>query len=274
MSGEREAVRVAAAPFVRLMKIYVVDYTNSHDQSQTPWIMEPGYTLRMGSSVVSGRDSEYAAATRRQFDQFPGLCLTVHEIHTAGDRLAMRFSEHGASLKHGGARAAWRGIGLYRWNGTRLVSNSVEQDYLSRAGQLKSGTPKGVEPPAIAPWDTTESMPEPRSEAVVRQWLMDGGVGRAGDVLCDDATIDAPAPVIVQQESLIINDLFSCGSAVAFHATQRGTLLGDFAERPEDLGQPVRLHMAGLLHVRNDRVHSGHIIRNRMELRRALRERE
>lgn len=53
--------------------------------------------------------------------------------------VALRFSEHGASRRHGGARAAWGCIGLYPWNGRGLVSNAVEQDYTARAARLESG---------------------------------------------------------------------------------------------------------------------------------------
>jgi hypothetical protein len=135
-------------PFVALMRRYVVDYTNRHDTSVCPDLMEPDYTLRMGPHVVSGRDDAYIPAAQKQFVQFPGLGLTVHEIVTDGRRLAMRFSEHGASVRHGGAVASWSGIGLYRWNGTRLVDNSVEQDYLARRRQLAGGPPAAVAAPA------------------------------------------------------------------------------------------------------------------------------
>lgn len=270
MKSTAQSARSGPAAFVQLMKIYVVDYTNSHDQTQTERIMDPDYTLRMGSSVVSGRDTEYANATRRQMDQFPGLCLTVHEIYTSEDRLVMRFSEHGASIRHQGAHAAWGGIGLYRWNGSRLKTNSVEQDYFSRAEQLASGDPRPLEAPAISPWDTSASQPDAHSEAVARNFIFGGKIAIAPEVQCDDAPAGAPMPVIVKQESVIINDLFSCGRVVAFHVSQHGALLEDFAERATDIGRKVTLHMAGVLHIANDRVRSGRIIRNRLELRRSL----
>lgn len=258
------------AAFVQLMKIYVVDYTNSHDQTQTVRIMDPDYTLRMGSSVVAGRDTHYANATRRQMDQFPGLCLTVHEIYTSADRLVMRFSEHGASVRHQGAHAAWGGIGLYRWNGSRLKTNMVEQDYFSRAQQLASGVPRALEPPAISPWDTQASQLDAHSEDLARNFIFGGRIALSREVQCDDAQGASAAPVIVKQESVTVNDLFSCGTVVAFHLSQHGTLLEDFAERAADIGRTVTLHMAGILHIANDRVVAGRIIRNRLELRRSL----
>ena len=143
--------------------------------------------LRMGPHVVAGRDEAYMPATRPQFDQFPGLGLTVHEIVTNGDRLAMRFSEHGASVRHGGAVAVWGGLGLYAWNGRRLVSNWVEQDYLARRRQLAAGVPaRPSSRPRPRPWDTVARPPDPAAEAAVRAWLAAGRPG--AEVVLDDGT--------------------------------------------------------------------------------------
>ncbi|MDI1327587.1 MAG: hypothetical protein PSV23_12415 [Brevundimonas sp.] len=262
---------VADGPaFLRLMKHYVMDYTNSHDQGETPKIMEADYALRMGPYDVVGRDTAYRAATRKQMDQFPGLILTVHEIWTSGERLMMRFSEHGASIRHGGAITAWGGIGLYVWNGDRLVKNFVEQDYASRARQMKSGIPNPVESPATAPWDTKAEAPDPAAEAAVRAWLKSGRLARTPGVLCDDAWTGAEVEAIVEPNGVIINDLFSCGSRVGFHATQTGALLADFAPTEADVGRKVELHMAGIVHVADGAVATGRIIRNRLDLQRTL----
>lgn len=262
---------VADGPaFLRLMKRYVVDYTNSHDQAATATIMEPDYTLRMGEHVLVGRDGAYAQATRRQLEQFPGLGLTVHEIWTSGERLAMRFSEHGASMRHGGARATWGGIGIYWWNGTRLTENMVEQDYFSRASQLASGIPNRVESPAIAPWDTPTAAPDEHATRIVRAWLETGEFVSTAGVLCDDAWTSAQMLRIIEQSNITINDIFSCGSVVAFHITQHGTLAADFAQDPAERGLPVTLHSAGIVHVTPAGIESGRIIRNRLDLRRVL----
>lgn len=262
---------VADGPaFLRLMKHYVVDYTNSHDQAETAKIMEPDYHLRMGPYDVVGRDTAYHAATRKQMDQFPGLGLTVHEVWTSGERLMMRFSEHGASNRHDGALTAWGGIGLYRWNGDRLVANSVEQDYYSRARQMKTRVPNPVEGPAIAPWDTPAEAPDARAEAVVRAWLEAGDLARTPGVLCDDAWTGAEVEAVVDQADIAINDLFSCGAHVGFHATQKGGLSADFAPTQADVGRAVELHMAGIVHVENGAVVSGRIIRNRLDLQRGV----
>lgn len=260
---------LADAPaFLRLMKHYVVDYTNSHDQAETKGIMEPDYLLRMGPHLVQGRDTAYHAATRKQMDQFPGLGLTVHEVWTSGVRLMMRFSEHGASIKHDGAQCAWGGIGLYTWNGEKLIKNSVEQDYFSRARQLKAGAPNPVEGPAIAPWDTKGEAPDAEAESIVRTWLESGALAATPGVLCDDAWTGVDAGRVLDQTSIEINDLFSCGPHVAFHATQQGRVRADFA--PDSAGRDGDLHMAGIVHVDAGKVVCGRIIRNRLELQRAL----
>lgn len=264
------ALGVADGPaFLRLMKRYVVDYTNSHDQAQTETIMEPDYLLRMGEHEVVGRDGAYAAATRRQMDQFPGLGLTVHEIWTSGERLAMRFSEHGASARHGGAVAAWSGIGLYSWNGERLTANNVEQDYLSRARQLGSGIALGVEAPTAAPWDGASTAPYTAAEDVVRRWLESGALETTPGVLCDDAWVGIRMPRLIDQTGIAINDLFSCGSAVGFHASQHG-LLTDEAFDGIAPGREVTLHMAAMVHVADGAVAHGRVIRNRLDLHRSL----
>jgi predicted ester cyclase len=251
--------------FVALMRHYVVDYTNRHDQSETESIMEPDYVLRMGDHVVLGRDDAYRAATASQLEQFPGLTLTVHEIVTSGERLAMRFSEHGASRSHGGRLCSWGGIGLYSWNGRRLVSNFVEQDYFSRREQLAAGRANPVESPALAPWDTDARAPEPIAERITRAWLDCGAVAATPGVLLDDQWISKHAAPLIDQRSIELNDLFSCGASVAFHATQHGTLRLDDTKEAGS-ATPAFLHMAGLVHIRDGRVAAGRVIRNRLDL--------
>lgn len=255
--------------FVRLMKHYVIDYTNRNDQSQTPLIMEDDYLLRMGDHLVRGRDTAYHAATAKQMDQFPGLCLTVHDIATSGDRLVMRFSEHGASRLHDGRRCSWGGIGLYKWNGKRLTCNHVEQDYLSRRRQLKDGAPYPVDHPAVAPWNTIAEPPNPEAEAIVRAWLDSGDLAATANVILDDGWTGAEVTPLIRQSRIEINDFFSCGSVVAFHLAQHGSLIPDDEVRGP-AGAETYLHMAGLVRVEDGRVASGRIIRNRLELSRRL----
>jgi predicted ester cyclase len=245
-------------PFVALMRRYCLDYTARHDMTVCDDIMTSGYTLHMGGHDLIGRDAAYKPAAAAQFRQFPGLCLTVNEIVCSGDRLALRFSEHGASIRHGGARAAWGGIGLYRWDGRRLLENFVEQDYFARRRQLTDGVPDPVEPPAVAPWDTRAVPPESAAEAIVRAWLAAGDVT---GVMVDDGR---PAARIVAAERTEVNDMFSAGDKVAFHAVQHGPLAGD---DPQFAGDgPATLHLAGVVSVSAGQVVAGRVIRDRLGL--------
>ncbi|MGD9986546.1 ester cyclase [Pseudonocardia sp.] len=247
-------------PLVALMRRYVNDYTNRHDTSVCAEIMEPDYTLRMGPHEVAGRDELYIPAARKQFTEFPGLCLTVHEIVTNGERLAMRFSEHGRSVRHDGAAAVWTGLGLYRWNGRKLVDNFVEQDYLSRRRQLAGGPTAVVEAPATAPWDTVALAPDPTAELAVREWIAadEGG-----------ATVDDSGPLLADGSSQV-DDLFSAGPDVAFRVTRTGTYSGGLDVDPAMVGRRATLHMVGLVRVEGGRVVGGHVVRDRLGLTRSL----
>lgn len=252
-------------PFVRLMRRYVVDYTNRQDTGVCVELMEPEYTLRMGPHVLAGREDRYVPAARKQFGQFPGLCLTVHEIVTNGGRLAMRFSEHGASVRHGGARASWQGIGLYRWNGVRLLECQVEQDYLARRRQLASGVADPVPPPAVAPWDTMPAPADPGAEKVVREWIE---AGLPGDVVRFD---DGASAGLQDGPVRVVDDLFSAGRSVAFRVTSTGPYAGGLdGVAPAAAGAPSTLPMVGIVHVSGARVCGGQVIRDRLGVARAL----
>ena len=159
-------------PFVALMRTYCIDYTNSHDQTLYDQIMEPDYVLHTMGFTLSGRDEAYSPAVTQVFEEYPGLGLAVHELVLNGDRLCMRFSEHGAAADHDDRLTAWRGIGLYKWNGRRLVENWVEQDYASRDRQLASGVPNPLDRPHLDPWVTTQPVAEdPDAVETARQFL-------------------------------------------------------------------------------------------------------
>jgi SnoaL-like domain len=252
----------AAEPFVALMRRYCIDYTARHDLSVCDDIMVPGYTLHMGVHDLAGRDEAYKPAAAAQFRQFPGLCLTVSEIICSGDRLALRFTEHGASARHDGALAAWGGIGLYRWDGERLLENYVEQDYLARRRQLAEGRPDPVEPPAVAPWDTRSVPADRAAEEVVRTWL---AAGDLSGVTADDGR-PPHRPIAVSRTEIGV--LFSAGPRVAFHAVQHGRLTGDDARFAGD-GEAF-VHLAGVVLVDGGRVAGGRVVRDRLGLLRRL----
>lgn len=255
----------AVDPLVALMRRYVVDYTNRHDTSVCAELMEPDYTLRMGAHALAGRDESYVPAARRQFEQFPGLGLTVHDIVTNGDRLAMRFSEHGASTRHGEAAAAWAGLGLYRWNGRRLTENWVEQDYLARRRQLAGGGPDPVAAPAVAPWDVTAGPPDAGAERAVRDWVAAG---------CPPAGVnwdDGDTTALLDGAAARVNDIFSAGDRVAVRVTRTGTYAGGLdGVDAAAVGRQATLYLVALVTVSVGEVVGGHGVRNRLDLARSL----
>jgi SnoaL-like domain len=259
-------------PFVALMRRYCIDYTNSHDQSVCDEIMHPDYVVHI-SGMDLPRDPAYKPAVRQVFDHFPGLGLVVHEFVTNGDRLAMRFSEHGASPAADGRSAAWGGVGLYKWNGRQLLENYVEQDFLAQQAQLSGSAPAApLEPPHLDPWLGTRAEPEnPQAEATVRDWLARGDLRDAGAVILDGSWYEPLAPSPIEVKEVVINDLFSAGARVAFHVTQRGAYLGglpgvDAARR----GDAARLDCVGLARVADGRVAHVRAITDRLGTVRAL----
>lgn len=237
-------------PLVALMRTYCIDYTNSHDLSVCDTIMEPDYVVHITGMALE-RDTAYKPAVARVFERFPTLGLVVHELATSGDRLVMRFSEHGATSD--GKLACWAGIGLYAWNGTKLTTCRVEQDFWSQQRQLTTGTADPLEPPHLDPWFTTASRPsDPGTEAVVRSWLAAGDLRAAGGGRIDDGPVDVHEPILDVEEVEIL-DLFSAGGRVAFHATCRGAYRGGL-EGIAAAGQPASITVAGIATVEGDRI--------------------
>ena len=239
-------------PFVALMRTYCIDYTNSHDQTLYEQIMEPDYVLHTMGFTLSGRDEAYSPAVTEVFAEYPGLGLAVHEFVLNGDRLCMRFSEHGASTRHGRRLTAWRGIGLYRWNGRRLVENWVEQDYAARDRQLATGVPNPLDRPHLDPWMATEAVPEDAAVVdVARRFLLAGDLTAAsGEVVIDDSDVTGAVAHVLDVEEVAIDDLFSAGSRIAFHVRLTGPYVGGIdGVDPAAVGRPVTLDVAGVASV-------------------------
>jgi hypothetical protein len=250
-------------PFVALMRRYVTEYLIGQNPAVCKDIMEPDYVLHMGGTDLGPRDEVYVPAVVRQLAQFPGLCMTVHEIILSNeDRLAMRFSQHGASARHDGHTAAWAGVGLYQWNGTRLTSNYALEDYYSRRVQLARGTANAVEAPAVAPWDVMPQAGNRHAESAVREWLMEGGWHHAECIAFDDEPVGTSNPLI-DVEHTVIDDLFSAGDRVAFHATQTGRYRGGLDIAADAAGRSGTLYSAGVLSVDRAGRLAGRIIRER-----------
>jgi len=257
-------------PSVEVMRRYSVDYTARHDLSVCDDIMTEDYILYMGGHEVAGREDAYKPAAAKQFRQFPGLGFTVHDLVTNGDRMAMRFTEHGASDLHEGRAAAWQGVSLYTWNGMRLTSCAVEQDYFGRRRQLY-GSADSVAAPMVAPWDVQPRAADPAAEVVVRSWLGACALG-GGEVMLDDAVAGHAVGSILDADEVEVLDLFSAGYKVAFHARLAGTVVpGEEAFAPY-AGLRECLYATGIVRVDSGRVEDGHLVRDRHGLLRRLRD--
>lgn len=248
-------------PLVALMRRYVVEYTNSHDQTIYPEIFVPDYRVHI-NGVELQLDESYGPATTRLFESAPGLGLVVHELVLNGDRLCMRFSEHASMPRPDGGRAltCWRGIGLYRWDGERFTENHVEQDFLGRRRQIRTGEPDVLEPPHIDPWMSTQPVgPDLDAEAIAREFLALGRLDQADRVQLDDVASTGPGTgtyLVVEPERMVVNDLFSAGRRVAAHVTFTGPYRGGVTDVPAAaVGTSVSLSVAALVTVADD----GHI---------------
>ncbi len=254
-------------PFVSLMRKYCIDYTNSHDQSLYDEIMRPDYVVNTFGRALP-RDTAYARGVEDLFARAPGLGLIVHEFVLNGDRLAMHFSEH-ASMPVDDRRVltCWRGIGLYRWDGERLVENWVEQDYLALRRQIASGEPDPILPPHLDPWMATEPVvADDAAVATVRGWLERGDLGAAGTLDIDDMRTGADYEPVLDVDDVRINDIFSAGSTVPFHVTVTGTYRGGLGDAyAEHVGETTAMGVAGFAHVDGDTVRAVQAVTARVQ---------
>lgn len=262
---------------LRIFRRYVTDFVNRHDFAVLPDIMAPDYILDTSGLRISGRDGPYRMAVAKQMRQFPGLQFTVHELFVAGGAIGVRFTEHGASNKHAGARAAWPSVAIYETQGGRLTRCTIEQDYYGRRRQLAQGMPAAVDNPAIAPWDEAPLPRDEGAEATVSAWLarkdwLDSGSAVAAD---DSRATGAIMPVLVPETveilKIISGRALSGDTKVAFQAVQAGTISPEFADTVGAVaGTAAHLHFSGLVTVRADRITAGNIIRDRWGLFRRL----
>jgi hypothetical protein len=258
-------------PIVALLRGYVADFVNRHDFSVTARYMAENYTLYTSGVEVCGRDGPYREAVAKQFAQFPGLVYTLHEIYPTNEVVAVRFTEHGSSNRHAGRCAGWSSIAIYRAQGGRLATCAIEQDYFSRRRQLDTGEAITVDAPAIAPWDAPAAPPDPVAEKAVCGWLAGRVFAESRDVFIDDSRVTGQVDAIIDPSTIEVLDIMSSGSHVAFHAIQRGRLVGDFARTFAPLaGSEVYIHLSGLVTVVAESVSRGHVIRDRFGLHRRL----
>lgn len=253
---------------VQLARRWVVDYFNRQDAAAARSFITPDYALQIGDHLFAGRDSAWLPAVDRQMEAFPGMGMTVHQLIAGTDRVAVCFTEHGASGGPGGPVAAWSGVAIYRSNGTQLTGCVAQEDYATRIRQLKSGVADPVDPPAAAPWDTVALPADPDAEAAVRTWLTGSWPRMPAAVRCDDEHITG-VPLQFEVRSGTVTELFSSGPDVAFHIAQTGLYRGGLAGiAPSE--QPMVLHCNGLVRVQDGAVVGGRVIRDRVGLRARL----
>jgi predicted ester cyclase len=254
-------------PIVAAMRRYTYGFVNSHDFTVCRELMAPDYGLHMGATVLLGRDDAYIPAVRHQFDRFPDLGFTVHDLLTDGEYAALHFSEHGRT---GDDRsAAWPGVSVYRFDGARLAECWVEQDHYSRRRQLTDRCPAPLPAPAVAPFSGHAGTSDPDTVAATGTWLtalrrwpppgITTDPGPHGD---DVVRLDSPA--------VTANVVVAERGRAAFHATLVGCYAGGLPDRPAT-DAVVRLDVAGFVSVAGAVVHDGWAVTNRVAVQRQLR---
>ena len=250
---DHEEVDDGLHPLASLLRRYVYAYTCCHDFSECRRVMVDDYVLQMGEHHLKGRDGQYTMATKKQYRQFPGLALTVHDLVIGEDRIAMHFTEHGRSTISD-RLAVWSGVSLYRWNGTQLTQCRVEQDYYARRDQLQDDESNQILAPAVDPWSQRQQAANDDTEQIVRDWLRRGGpldapIGSLDNEYC------APArrPLLSNPQVSIL-DMFTAGSRAAFHVVVRGRYRGGLDDIDVRRDLEIPLYIAGLATVRDGRV--------------------
>lgn len=258
-------------PLVGLIRRFSVDWLGRADPSVCAEIMDPAYEILIGGHTLAGRDDEYVPATMAQLNRFPGLLLTAHTVITDGERVAIRFTEHGPSAADEMAPAAWTGIGIFAWDGERLTRNATEEDYHSRRRQLATRTSDPVDHPAAAPWSAAPQGADTGAETLVREWLEGGDLGRSGTVRLDDGWCGRGMEALLGEPRTEVRELFSAGRSVAFALDQSGRYLGGLPDTGGLEGVSASHSATGLVHVGDDGTVTGHVVRDRVGLRRAVR---
>jgi hypothetical protein len=279
-------------PFTALMRRYVVDYLVCQNPSVCAQIMSEDYELRMADAILGPRDSVYVPAVAAQLAQFPGMGMTVHALwlsggHSSrapstpdvspvsghsGDRLAMLFSQHGVSVAHNGAAAGWMGIGIYRWDGNTLTSNTAIEDYEGRRQQLAGSVAPAVLPgPMLAPWDAQPGIRSESAESALATWVSDPKWMTSPALDVDSGT---GQPFLFDVTQTHVVEIASSHDQVAFAARVEGRYISGLDVPDSCSGMGAELHVMGMVTV--DRLtsmsptFSGLIVRGRGPLRRSL----
>ena len=253
-----------------LLRGFATDFLTSHDGAEVGRIMDPAYRLSIGGFLLDGRDESYFPATTAQLAQFPGLCVTVHDAIIGTDHVAMRFTEHGASVRDGGRVAAWGGVTLFRIADGRLAEGWAEEDYFARKRQLKSGECDPIRAPGAAPWDQPALAPDHRTDNVARAWLARSSF--ISNPVVDEIVIGSPGfASLIDPGEVVLNTLFTAGPRAAFHLDLIGTYRGSFDDLDQAaVGQEVTLRLAGMVDVDDGAVVRAQISGDRLGFHRSL----
>lgn len=259
------------SPSAKLLRGFAVDFLTCHNVAAVETIMEPDYTLNIGGHTFSGRDDSYLPATSGQLKQFPGLCVTVHDTVVGPDAVAMRFTEHGASNRHGGRLSTWGGVTLFRIRNGRLHQGWAEEDYYARKRQLADNSCDQINAPHPAPWDAPCAAPDPAVETAATRWLTDP-TNWTNTTVVDEISAKGPSFAdLVAIDATTVDQLFSASQRGAFHLTCTGTYRGGYPDiDPARVGQPVTLRLAGLFDVTDGTVSRVQVTADRLGLNRSL----
>ena len=262
---------MSIGPSARLLRGFAIDFLTSHNVAAVETIMEPDYSLSIGGFLLAGRDESYLPATAAQLDQFPGLCVTVHDTVIGPDAAAMRFTEHGASNRHNGRLSTWGGVTLFRIRNGRLHQGWAEEDYFARKRQLAGGACDGVKAPAPAPWDAPCEAPDVQVEALATAWLVNPS-SWADTARIDEISAEGPRFAdLVAINGVTVDQLFSAGNRGGFHLSCSGTYTGGFADiDPARIGQNVILRLAGIFDVAGGQISRIQVAPDRLGLHRSL----
>lgn len=242
-------------PAALLLRGFAVDFLTAHDPRAAERIMDPGYELSIGGHLLAGRDANYLPATVAQLDQFPGLCVTVHNVVLSPGAVAMRFTEHGVSAPEGRG-SSWGGVALFRIAAGRLRYGWAEEDYFARKRQLKNGQVDPIRSPHPAPWDQPVLAADQTSEAALALWLETPSA-----ILNDCEDIGAEGPrlaELIAPTGLQLSTSFTAGNRGAFHAVLSGTYSGGFETIGGDrVNDAISIPIAGIVDIDDD----GHVVR-------------
>ncbi|MDR5699758.1 ester cyclase [Agromyces aerolatus] len=258
-----------------LMRRYVYGFVNSHDFDVPSSIMHEQYTLHMGSDTLRGRDDVYLPAVRHQFAQFPQLEYSIHELIGTDTLTAVRFSEHGRSLRAPEVAASWIGVAIYRAEGGRLVECWVEQDHFGRRAQLASGIGDPLPPVAVAPWDASRPGEPASSEASAaetefREWAEGLRQWPPAAATLDPGQASSTQPVLTETE-VRVNAIVAEGPTVAANLTVTGRYAGGLPGFDDRIGAHVRTFVGVFADVEAGEVTSVRGVSNRVAVQRALR---